>query len=280
MSVDEQKQPVRFLLGSLKNPRHPRFAHLLFLAPSPLLLGLLFGSSYMRVAVLIILAIVGLSVWLLRSGLKAQLAYDAAEVMRRPKWPLKLIGATIIGPAMALLALRPSGSGLEAGLTALVAIVLAVVAFGPDPLKHKGLETAEGVDKLRAEDMVVAAERHVEQMAAKLAPLADDEISAGFSGFEAAARKLFAAVRRDPAHRRNMRRHLGVYLESAMEATTRFATIYDGSGDGLAKARYLGLLDDLTSAFLRQAESYQEGARTGFDIEIDVLSERLHDSAA
>lgn len=279
MSGEKQNQPVRYLLGALKNPRHPRFAHLLFLAPTPLLLGLLVGSPYFRVAALVVFVLVGLAVWLLRQGVRAQLAYDAAQSARRPRLPLKLFGAVFIGLAMAFLSLRPDWSGLDLALPGLTATVLALVAFGPDPLKHKGIDAPGAGDRMRADEAVQRARGKLEAIGRKIGLLADPELDAGFARLDVAASHLFDAMQGDPARQRSLRKHVGVFIDAATEATDRFSVIYRGTRDAETKSRYLAMIDDLAQQFEARARRYLLDGKGALDVEIDVLQSRLHDTA-
>ena len=71
------------------------------------------------------------------------------------------------------------------------------------------------------------------------------------------------------------RRYLGVYLQGAQDATSKFADLYARQRDETARAGYIALLDDLEQNFMLRTETLRSNDRQDLDIEIDVLRERL-----
>ena len=104
-------------------------------------------------------AVLLLAAWLTREGVKAQAAYDARKIARRPALPRKLLGAVLTGVGLVI-----GGLAMPAGVITLVLIgiagaVLHLGAFGLDPLADKGME---GVDSFQI-DRVARAVNEAEK---------------------------------------------------------------------------------------------------------------------
>ncbi|WP_339107958.1 5-bromo-4-chloroindolyl phosphate hydrolysis family protein [Thioclava sp. GXIMD4216] len=211
--------------------------------------------------------------FLIREGLRAQAAYEARRVARRPALPRKILGAMGIGLGLALGAqemglLGALGSGL-------IGTALGIVAFGLDPLKNKGMDGIDPFQQERAAEAVAIGEEHLAAMRAAIARAHAPQLEARVEMFATRARDLFRAVEEDPNDLRAARRYLTLYLEGARDATIRFADLYAQSPDPAARSRYESLLDDLERNFTAKSRQLIESGREGLEIEIDVLRERL-----
>ncbi len=79
----------------------------------------------------------------------------------------------------------------------------------------------------------------------------------------------------DPRDLTQARRYLGVYLRGARDATDKFAAYYARAGDADARRDYLAFLDDMEGGFAQRTERLMLDDRTGLDIELEVLRDRL-----
>lgn len=256
-------------------PRHPlaRRPGWLLAAAIPFL-GQAFGSGpEALVRGLGAFALSGAAVFLLREGLRAEAAYDARRSARRPAIPRKIFGAVATGAALALGA---QGLGPAGALTlGAVGLVLALAAFGLDPLQDKGMEGIDSFQQDRVARAVRDGEAHLREMQEAIARTGDGLLSARIERFAATARDLFRAVEQDPGDLAAARRYMGVYLAGARDATLRFAELWAATRDAKARHDYEALLGDLESNFTARTRSLIEGGREGLEIEIDVLRERL-----
>jgi len=108
----------------------------LMLAATPMVLWV-FRSSLDILAGLGISVLLGLAFWSLATGLRAQAEYDARDDAPRPPLPRKLMGACLLGLALACLATFQMPVWPSALLTGLAATVLCLTAFGTDPQRDK-----------------------------------------------------------------------------------------------------------------------------------------------
>lgn len=249
--------------------------NLLFLAPLPLIWQA-FGNGATAMALnLLALGTLLLAAWLTREGLIAQEAYDARKVARRPALPRKILGSVLTGLGLAIAGYGAAG-GLAAPLIYLVVgAALHLFAFGPDPLKNKGMEGIDQFQTDRVARAVGAAEQHLAEMSEAMARAGDRQMTQRMEQFQTTARDLFRTVEEDPRDLTAARKYLSVYLMGARDATVKFADIYARTRDAQARHDYAALLDDLEQNFAARTRKMLVDDRSDLNVEIDVLRDRL-----
>lgn len=258
-------------------PRHPLANRpgWLIAAALPFLLHAFGGGPVMLARGLGAFALVALGAWALREGLKAEAAFNARRVARRPAFPRKVFGALLAGLGLGLGAQAPEMGLTGALIVGAIGSVLALLAFGPDPMHDKGMEGIDPFQQDRVARVVEEGEKHLSAMREAIARASDAKLAARVERFAATARALFRAVEEDPGDLSAARRYMGVYLEGARDATVKFADLWAAARDAKARADYEALLDDLESNFTARTKSLIENGREGLEIEVEVLRERL-----
>ncbi|OUS36968.1 hypothetical protein A9Q94_07155 [Rhodobacterales bacterium 56_14_T64] len=213
--------------------------------------------------------------WMLREGLRAESAYDARRVARRPALPRKLAAAFLTGVGGALAAWKAEPGLLIAAVYGSAALGLHLAAFGFDPMKDKGVEGIDDFQQSRVARVVDDAEDYLTAMRDAALRAQDRQIETRVEQFQSVARDLFRTVEEDPRDLTAARKYLTVYLQGARDATVKFADIYGRSGDAQARADYLSLLDDLEKNFAARNRKMLLEDRSDLTIEIDVLRDRL-----
>jgi hypothetical protein len=219
-----------------------------------------------------------LSAWLLREGLKAEAAYHARKIARRPAFPRKIFASlgVGIGAALAVMAhMNAPGIGLAPILFGLCTGGLHLVAFGIDPLTSKGMEGVDTFQQDRVARVVDEAEKHLAAMTDAIKRAGDRQSTAKLEDFQDAARTLIRTVEEDPRDLTAARKYLSVYLRGARDATVKFADIFSRSRDTGARDDYIALLADLEQNFAARTRKSLLDDRSDLTIEIDVLRERL-----
>lgn len=246
----------------------------LFLAPLPLA-----ALAFFREPVAMALSLGGfgqliLAAWLTREGILAQEAYEARKIARRPAIPRKLFASALTGAGL-FLAGFTGGSLVYAAIFAGLGLVLHFLAFGPDPLKDKGMEGIDTFQTDRVARAVGEAEKHLAAMKDAILRARDRGLEARVDAFQTTARDMFRTIEEDPRDLTAARKYLSVYLTGARDATAKFADIYARSRDTQARADYEALLDDLEANFRSRTELLLSDNRSDLDVEIEVLRERL-----
>ena len=264
------------LSGPPRRSRAGLRASLMFLPPALLtLLALpMWGVEGLGLANLMAAVVLFLAAWLNREGLIAQDAFDARASAKRP-FPRRIAAAILTGCAVCGLGFAHGGDLVLPTLSGLVAAGLHLIAFGADPLTDKRPPGVDAYQSGRVAKVTDEAEVILAEMRARVLPLGDRALTDRVDAFSKSVRRLSAQVAADPRDLAGARRYLGVYLRGARDATTRFADLYARSRDERARAAWLALLDDMEKGMDGRTEKLMLDDRTGLDIEIDVLRDRL-----
>ncbi|MEY1556302.1 5-bromo-4-chloroindolyl phosphate hydrolysis family protein [Yoonia sp. R2331] len=250
-------------------------ANILFI-PGLIVAFTAFGNGPVSLALgLVAAADLTLAAWLLREGLRAEAAYDARKVARRPAIPRKMLASALTGSGVALAAYVGDSGIFGSLLYGVVALALHVAAFGVDPLKNKRMEGVDTFQQERVARVVEEAEAHLEVMKGQIALLRDRKLETRVAGFQSAARRMIRTVEEDPRDLTGARKFLGVYLMGARDATVKFVDLAQRKTDPEARASYAALLDDLEQNFAAKTEKLLRDDRSDMDIEIKVLRDRL-----
>lgn len=211
--------------------------------------------------------------FLTREGLRAEMAYRARRVARRPALPRKLLGGAAMGLGLALGAAHGGlGGALVIGLAGWA---LHFLAFGADPMHDKGMEGIDRAQQDRVARAIDEGEAYLAQMRDAILRTGNDRLIARVDMFAATARDLFRRLEETPGDLAGARRYLGVYLMGARDATARFADHFAATRDESARQDYEALLGDLEQNFAGQTSLMIEDGRSDMTIEIEVLRERL-----
>jgi hypothetical protein len=252
--------------------------NLLFAAPLPLLFRAFADGPFGMVQCLVAFAALILGVWLLREGLKAEAAFNAREVARRPALPRKFLAAELTGIGVAVASFAADGGILGPVVYGMVATALQLAAFGFDPMRDKmaaGIAGADPVATRRVAKVVDTGEAYLKSMASVIARLGDRQLDDRVEEFQVTAREMFRTVERDPRDLTAARKYMGVYLMGARDAADRFATVYERSRSPRDRADFIALLDDMQARFEARTETLLADNRADMEIEIEVLRERL-----
>lgn len=220
-------------------------------------------------------AVLTLAAWLLRDGLRAEAAYDARRVARRPAIPRKMFASALTGVGVAIAAYTGDSGLIGSVLYGAAALGLHVAAFGIDPLSDKRMEGIDTFQQDRVARVVDKAEASLEAMTGQIATLNDRPLEIRVGAFQAIARKMIRTVEEDPRDLTGARKFLGVYLVGARDATVKFVDLYKRNHDADARADYEALLSDLEVNFAARTEKMLLDDRSDMDIEIKVLRDRL-----
>lgn len=254
-------------------------ANLMFFAPLPLLWRAWQGGAFAMTQSLAAFAALILAAWLLREGLKAEAAFNARKVARRPALPRKFLAAELTGIGIALATFTPSGGIIAPVIFGMIATVLQLGAFGLDPLRDKVVQTDAGaVDHVATErvaKVVDTGEDYLKTMSDAVRRLGDRQLDERADSFEQTAREMFRTVERDPRDLSAARKYMGVYLMGARDAAVKFSDLYGRTRNRRDRADFIALLDDMQAQFEARTESMLANDRTALDIEIEVLRERL-----
>ncbi|MBI1171794.1 hypothetical protein GC209_10345 [bacterium] len=250
-------------------------ANLAFLLPFPFLIKAFAGTPAALFSGLGAAGLLVLAAWLTREGVKAQAAYDARKIARRPAIPRKIFGAALTGAALMTSAVGWQANPLILFAFGMLGAALHLGAFGPDPLRGKGMEGIDSFQTDRVARAVTEAEGFLAGMKDAILRANDGALEARVDHFATTARNLFRRVENDPGDLTAARKYMSVYLMSARDATAKFADLYKANRDPRARADYEALLTDLETNFASRTEALLSNDHTDLDVEIQVLRDRL-----
>lgn len=269
--------------GARVDPAGAR-ANIMFVPPGVLVfLSLNDGALGMTMGLVAAALLTGAALFL-REGLRAEAAYRSRRVARRPAFPRKIFASVLTGLGIGLAAYRTGFLDAEAGAQAsllapalfgIVAAALHGVAFGPDPLKDKGMEGVDTFQQDRVARVVGEAETYLADMTDAVLRASDRKVEARVERFQTTARELFRTVEEDPRDLTAARKYLTVYLQGARDATIKFADVHARTRDPQALADYMALLDDLEQNFAARTKKMLLDDRSDLTVEIEVLRDRL-----
>lgn len=249
-------------------------ANMLFFAPLPLLFRAFFKQPEGMALSLLALGALLLAAKLTRDGVVAHKEYDARRVARRPAIPRKIFGSALMGIGL-FIAGFASGGVFDALIFGGLGVVLHGFAFGPDPMRDKGMEGIDQFQTERVARVVDKAEKHLVQMSDAILRAGDRHLEDRVTQFQNIVRKMVRTVEEDPRDLTAARKYLGVYLQGARDATVKFADLYARTKDQKARGNFEALLDDLEHNFAARTEHMLLDDRSDLEIEIEVLRERL-----
>ena len=226
-------------------------------------------------------AVLTLAAWLTRDGLRAEAAYHARKVARRPLMPRKIIGSALTGLGIAVAAYKTgvedgaNGSLIAGLLFGGVTGVLHSVAVGIDPIKDKGMDGIDTHQQDRVARVVSEAEKTLDEMSNAILRAGSRQMEARVERFKTTARDLFRTVEEDPRDLSGARKYMTVYLRGAKDATVKFADVYARTQDNQVYNDYGALLDDLEQNFAARTRKMLLDDHSDLTIEIEVLRDRL-----
>lgn len=250
-------------------------ARLLYV-PAIVLLFFSFGSGPATLVTAMVGAgVLTLAAWLLQEGLRAEAAYNARKVARRPAAPRKMMATVLTGIGATIAAYTGDSGVVGSALYGVAAAALHVAAFGIDPMKDKRMEGVDIFQQDRVARVVDEAETHLDVMTSQVEALNDRRLRERVADFQTIARRMIRTVEEDPRDLTGARKFLGVYLMGARDATVKFVDLYSRNKDADARASYEALLDDLEQNFAARTDKMLLDDRSDMDIEINVLRDRL-----
>lgn len=258
-----------------KPQRHAAKINLFFILPLAVMFTAFFQTVTAMATDLAGGAVLLLAAWLTRDGVRAEDAFNERKVARRPAIPRKMFAAVLTGIGTGLLVFGGQWDIAPAIIVGIVAGALHVASFGLDPMRDKGLEGADRLQTERIARKIDEAEKVLDQMTDAIKRARDRQLESRVDAFEMTVRQMFRQVEEDPRDLTPARRYLGVYLQGARDATMQFVDLYGRNRDPQIRADYMAFLDDLENNFAARNAAMLTDDRTNFDVEIEVLQDRL-----
>ena len=213
--------------------------------------------------------------WLTQQGVRAQDAYDARKVAKRPAFPRKSVASLLLGAGLVAGGMMSQAGLLVPILFGMAGAALHLASFGADPMADKGMQGIDGFQVERVSRAVDEGEAFLAGMKDAILRAKDRGLESRVEKFAGLARGLFRQVENDPGDLSAARKFLTIYLMGARDATAKFADAYAQGRDPKVRADYEALLADLETTFAERTKALLSHNHTDLDVEIQVLRERL-----
>ncbi|NRB02224.1 MAG: 5-bromo-4-chloroindolyl phosphate hydrolysis family protein [Rhodobacteraceae bacterium] len=258
---------------------HQKVVAIVFMALTPLVFRAVQTVPWVEKGIMIGLIVsFGLALWVISEGISVRAAFDQAKRADAPRFPMILMGCVWLGVTTAAMTYFQTGNLPLTGLACIGAALLAMAACGRDPYTAKGPGAADDWSRQNASKLVKSADMRVEVMTARLAAVQDDDVQGALARVKAQVGRLQATLQDDPKQVRRVSQYLGVHLDSAVEATRRFASIYPYTRDADAKAYFLRLMAVLEDVLDPKPHTVVQNGRDARHHEIDTLIDQLADT--
>src|SRR6056297_3116263 len=264
--------------GGYRGARRTRVGgrvNMLFFAPLPLGFRAFFGGPVEMALNLSALGLLLLAAWLTREGLRAQEAYEARRIARRPAIPRKIFASLLTGAGLGLAGFATGGGLIEPLIYAVAGTALHSLAFGLDPLRDKGTDGVDSFQTDRVARVVDQAEEYLTSMSDTIRRTGDRALESRLDQFQITVRDMLRTVEDDPRDLTKARKFLGVYLMGARDASVKYADLATRAPNPEAREKYLALLSDLEQNFTAKTRALMADSTTDLHIEIEVLRDRL-----
>ncbi|MFX0544234.1 hypothetical protein ACEWPL_001655 [Roseovarius sp. S1116L3] len=258
-----------------KGPRSQMAISVLFLAVAPLVVTFFGDDTRQIMTYAAALFHFGIAFWWLSVGLRNRDAFNAAEIARRPRFPFLIAGAVLTGIVLAGLVWSKTGALDYAAIQGVLATLLAMMAFGIDPLRDKDLESAAEIRLHAAQALTEAAKARLLRMRARIDELTDAGLAEPIETFTQTVILMLKALADDPDRHRELRRHLGHFLEQTGEVTDRFVMQYRSTGDEDTRLDYIAFLASMDKEFTRELRAFVTEDRDAMEVQLSALRSRM-----
>ncbi len=255
--------------------------NVMFLAAFPLVLWLFQGSLTGIATALLEMGLFSIALRLISRGQDIQLSFELAPVAKAPKFPRKIVGSFLIGLVVLILAGHHFPSLSAPIMIACVATGLSLMAFGLDPLKDKGADNPELLNRIAAEHAWDQADDSLSQITDRIARLDDADLTLKSDATRAMVVRLMRSFGTDPRDLSKISKLVTKFTDILRTETDRLEAAWYGDDHLFARRRFVLKLDVLSESFETHArDGSQRSGRDAFDLEADLLLDRMSQESA
>lgn len=254
---------------------------LLYILPFPLLpaallallkdnLGLATGSGLGFLLAMI-------AATLTRKGISIEAQAKKRKIVRRTSaLPYKMLGAILLGVAIATTSMIAIGNGI------IVSILLGIAAFvgfylyyGFDPAREKPGVATIGITSEEVLDLLEEAEARIAGIEEARANIHNQELKDRLRRIVKQTRNILTTIEEDPRDARRARKFLKVYLDGAQQVTSGYARSHKQIESAELDENFRRVLTTIESVIADQQKKLLENNATELDVQIEVLQMQL-----
>jgi hypothetical protein len=246
----------------------------------PLLTNLIFGRVTDVLGLLVALALCYGGLVVMEAGLRAEAEYNARALTRAPRLPRKLIGALAVGAGILVASLFGSGADFAQSLLfGAVATGGAVLAYGPDPRKDKGLAPGlvdrSGVRTESVLEAIAEAEAKVKDIEQAAARLHNPELTRHLRLIVGQARAILRQIEEDPGDIRRARRFLVTYLDGTRDVVSKYVRQQKDVESTPLADNFRRVLESIEAVFEEQQAVLRRKESLDLEVQIEALQTQL-----
>jgi hypothetical protein len=246
----------------------------------PLLTNLIFGRVTDVLGLLVALALCYGGLVVMEAGLRAEAEYNARALTRAPRLPRKLIGALAVGAGILVASLFGSGADFAQSLLfGAVATGGAVLAYGPDPRKDKGLAPGlvdrSGVRTESVLEAIAEAEAKVKDIEQAAARLHNPELTRHLRLIVGQARAILRQIEEDPGDIRRARRFLVTYLDGTRDVVSKYVRQQKDVESTPLADNFRRVLESIEAVFEEQQAVLRRRESLDLEVQIEALQTQL-----
>ncbi len=254
---------------------------LLYILPIPIALTIILsffstnGGGVIRNVISLALFIFAAK--LTKNGLKAQRDYEASPIAKAPKYPLKLISATILSFATYYTSsVSTNNSTLFSLVLALSAFVGYYLYYGFDPKVDKLPNLPAGVDAQDVIDITDDALKRIEELESVKNELKNPTTKAMLSKIIDESRHIVHEVQSSPVDLSKARKFFKIYLDRSQKISDEYLKNYKlGNVDEQMEGNYNKLLESVVETIQRQKEKLNDDDIMMLDVQIEALTKQI-----
>jgi 5-bromo-4-chloroindolyl phosphate hydrolysis protein len=267
----DQNKPARYQVRGI----------LLYILPFPLLpaalLALLNDNLKLALGSGLGFLLAMFAATLARKGISIEAQAKKRKIVRRSSTlPYKMLGAILLGVAMASTSMIAIGNGI------IVSILLGIAAYvgfylyyGFDPAREKPGVATIGITSEEVLELLEEAEARIAGIEEARAKIHNQELKDRLRRIVKQTRNILTTIEEDPRDARRARKFLKVYLDGAQQVTSGYARSHKQIESAELDDNFRRVLTTIESVIADQQKKLLENNATELDVQIEVLQMQL-----
>ncbi|WP_198034163.1 5-bromo-4-chloroindolyl phosphate hydrolysis family protein [Acidihalobacter ferrooxydans] len=229
---------------------------------------------------LFLLKLAAFAIWsaaamLISKGIREEMDYEDALLARAPVWPLKGLGALVLGSGVFYLGWVVAGEPLWRSLfVGALATLGAMLNYGLDPRQDK-LPDLEDVDPHHFLKSLEQARASLAVIRGRNGRIHDSLLHNRINRAARRAEEILDVLAQNPRKFREARKFLVVYIDGVSRVTDGYLAVEEEWVDPAMRDRLYRLMADVDQRFYQELDRLRAGDRFDLDVQIEALKQQL-----
>ncbi len=229
---------------------------------------------------LFLLKLAAFAIWsaaamLISKGIREEMDYEDALLAKAPLWPLKGVGALLLGSGVFYLGWVVSEESLWRSLfVGALATIGAMLNYGLDPRRDK-LPDLEDVDPRHFLKSLEQARESLAVIRDRNRRIHDSLLHKRIDRAARRAEEILEVLAQNPRKFREARKFLVVYIDGLSRVTEGYLAVEEEWVDPAMRDRLYRLMAEVDQRFYKELERLRAGDRFDLDVQIEALKQQL-----